>query len=143
MAICEATLCHFLLMWLINMASNSFSPSEYHFTLLFWSAMDDTLHQHLSSLHHLLGNNVMDPATAAEDFSHLLSELLLELGMIESAPNSRPQRSHRPHPIKATLRNLSRMKNAARKSANTNCDKFVQLVRAHHVVKKCYNMCIQ
>ena len=31
------------------------------------------------------------------------------------------------------------MKNAARKSIGTHCDKFVQLVRAHHKVKKCHS----
>jgi len=43
------------------------------------------LRQRLSVLHHLLGSNVVEPASAAEDFSYTVGGLLLEQGIIKSS----------------------------------------------------------
>ena len=80
------------------------------------------LRQRLSILHHSLGSDIVDPATAAE----------LEQGIIAVTSSSGPKGPHRSRPIESTLRNLSQMKNAARKNIGTHCDRFVHLVRAHH-----------
>ena len=101
-----------------------------------WPAVDDLLRLRLSALHHLLGSNAIDPASAAEDFSHIVGGLLLEQCIIsDRSSTTRHQGPHRLRPVEATLRNLTCMKNAARKSM-CRCDEFIHLVRAHHKVKK-------
>ena len=83
----------------------------------------------------------MDSAAAARDFSHTIGELLLEQGIEQGIilpTNSHPG-SHRPHqpcPIDTTLKNLTQMKNAVHKSIHAHCDKFLNLVKAHHVAKE-------
>ena len=120
----------------MNVASR-ISLSKYRNTLPCWSAIDKLLRQYLNSFHHLLGCDAVDPADAAELFSTIVRELLLEHKVIVCKSEHRGP--HRQHPIETALRNLSHMKNAARKSINTAHDTFVQLVRAHHSVKRCYS----
>ena len=95
--------------------------------------MDDLSRERLSVLHHLLGCDVVDSA-AAEEFSHVLGALLLEQRIISATTTcSGP---HWPRPTESALKNLSRMKNSARKFIHHRCDEFLNLVRAHHTVKK-------
>ena len=121
------------------MASELSSSNEYRNNSPCWSALDDILRQRLSVLHHSLGSSIVDPATAADDFSHVVGELLLEQGIISVTPRPSSSGPHRPRPIETTLNNLSRMKNTARKCIKTHCDNFLNLVRAHHAVKKCHS----
>ena len=103
-----------------------------------WPAVDELLRERLSVLHHLLGCEAVDPASAAKDFSHAVGGLLFDLCIISDRPaTSGHPGPHRVRPVETTLRNLTHMKNAARKSISSG-DKFVHLVRAHNKVKKCH-----
>ena len=93
-----------------SMASELSSSNEYRNTSPCWPAVDDTLRQRLSALHHSLGKDIVDPATAADDFSHVVGELLLEMGIISLRLSSNGP--HRPRPIETTSRNLSRTRAA-------------------------------
>ena len=68
-------------------------------------AVDDLLRLRLSALHHLLGSNAIDPASAAEDFSHIVGGgLLLEQCIISDRfSTTRHQGPHRSCPVEATL----------------------------------------
>jgi len=101
-----------------------------------WSVINELSRQRLFAVHHSLGSGTIDPAEAAETFSDIVGELLLECEVI--IRNSESKGPHCPRPIENTLRKLSKMKNAARKSSNVDHDKFVHLVRAHNRVKRCH-----
>jgi len=120
------------------MASSLPSTSKHRNTPPCWPAVDDLLCERLSVLHHSPGSYVVDSAAAAaEDFSHMLGALLLEQGIISAATTrSGP---HRCRPTESALKNLSHMKNTAHKFIHYRCDKFLNLVRAHHTVKKCHS----
>ena len=47
-----------------------------------WSRLDEVLRGRLAWLHHALGSDVLAPDEAAEQFSHILSDLLLECGEV-------------------------------------------------------------
>ena len=66
----------------MNMASKLSSSSEYHNTLLCWLVIDGLLCQRLNAFHHLLGCDAIDPVEAAELFSTIVRELLLEHNVI-------------------------------------------------------------
>ena len=94
------------------MASSLPLSSECRTTSPCWLDVDAILRQRLSIFHHSLGIDIVDPATAAEDFLNALRGLLLEQGIITVTSSSGPKGPHRlrpieSRPIESTLRNLS------------------------------------
>ena len=108
----------------------SFSPpDEQYASTPCWSRLDEVLRGRLAWLHHALGSDVLAPDEAAEQFSHILSDLLLEFEVITPP---RDHSRHRPRRIETTLKNLVSMKNMYRRNLQS-CDRnFITLVRAHN-----------
>ena len=85
------------------MASSLPLSSECRTTPPCWSDVDAILRQCLSILHRSLGSDIVDPATAAEDFSNTVRGLLLEQGIIAVTSSSGPKGPHHLRPIESTL----------------------------------------
>jgi len=109
-----------------------------HATLLCWSQLDQILSDRLARLHHSLGNDVLPPAEAAQQFSNIVGDLLLEYGLSKSAYYGTNGR-HRPRHIESTLLSLSVTKNRLHKNINSNSQGFIDVVRAHNKVLRCYH----
>jgi len=81
------------------MASES-TFSQRHVTSPCWTLLNDT---RLGWLHHSLGSDDLPPAEAAEQFSCVVGDLIMEYGIVKS-PCVYGQ--HRPCRIETTLQNL-------------------------------------
>ena len=97
--------------------------------------MNEILRDRLAWLHHLIGRDVLAPAEGAGDFSHIVSDLLLEYGMMTS-PNCNGR--HRPRRMETILKNLTAMRNASRRHMEGDEGNFITLVQTHNKVLKCY-----
>ena len=79
-----------------------FSRHGQHATSLCWSQLDEILRDRLAWLHHSLGSDGLPPTEAAEQFSNIVGDLLLEYGLTKS-PYCRGNGRHRPRRIESTL----------------------------------------
>ena len=111
----------------------NFSRHGQDATSPYWSQLDGILRNRLAWLYHSLGCDVLLPTEAAEQFSNIVGDLLLEYGLTRSSScNGR----HRPRQIETTIRNLSMMKNSLRKNIKSDRN-FIDVVRAHNKVLRC------
>ena len=85
-------------------------PQEQYATTPCWLQLDEILRDRLAWLHHSIGRNVLSPDEGAEQFSHIVGDLLLEYQVI-ALPSGNGR--HRPRRLETTLENLSAMKNRA------------------------------
>ena len=76
-------------------------------------------------------------AEAAEQFSNIVDDLLLEYGLNKS-PYCSSSGRHRPRHIESTLLSLSVTKNRLRKNIKRNVGDFIDVVRVHNKVLRCY-----
>ena len=98
--------------------------------------MDEILRDCLAWLHHLIGRDVLSPAEGAGEFSHIVSDLLLEYEVIILLTcNGR----HRPRRMETVLKKLTDMKNASRRHMEGDEGNFIILVRTHNKVLKCHH----
>ena len=109
--------------------------SEQHAMLPSWTQLDSILRDRLGWLHHSLSCDSLPAVEAAAQFSNIVSDLLMEHGLVKCA---QPRGRHRPRRIEETLKHLSTMKNNSRKHMQNDNGNFITLVRSHNKVLRCF-----
>ena len=99
-----------------------------------WTLLNETLRERLGWLHFSSGCDDLAPAEAAEQFSNIVGDLLMEYGITEPPC---VHGWHRPRRIETTLQNLSALKKNSHKNLPNSKD-FLYIFRAHNKVLKCF-----
>ena len=88
-----------LLEYVVNMASPPRPQQQYAKPPPCWPHLDDILRNRLAWLHHSIGRDALSPTEGAREFSHIVSDLLLEYEVI-TLPTCNGR--HRPRKMEMT-----------------------------------------